>query len=533
MPTEASAATTGGEALRFRDLPALRAWLERLPSDDSVARHAELLAQVGALARPPLAPAVKLALLEELREPVARTQSSYAEICKGRPVPLEEGDRAIWEGVVALWRAMAAGYEALIGELARGAGELGARAALLCQRALRCTGAAMFEHNRVYHAVPGELWQQLHRLYVFAENAGVAGESLADALGREVRETSCAATYVHALLGQLARPDALTVRQMEVADRWLERWESLVALRPDPVPRSGVPALAVDLASPRGVRFARELPSAGVRHLDLEPLDRELRQALAALREGRAPRALGLGELRRDSCANLLRKLHLQWCAAGTGRALERTATEARVTVAASIPAIHFHLTGRAFRPPVELTARERLELDRFGAISDGNELGIASQRSAAIEVWTILDKSASGMLGICREPRAGSRVSHNQLLGLKAAASKTIYIGVVQRLSVEADGTILAGLRIVSSAPQAAAARQAEAGGPETPKYDRALLLPGDAAHSVPETILVLPGWYGPGRLLEVHADGRHRILLQALLERGPNFERAAYSCA
>ena len=63
------------------------------------------------------------------------------------------------------------------------------------------------------------------------------------------------------------------------------------------------------------------------------------------------------------------------------------------------------------------------------------------------------------------------------------------------------------------------------------TGAYDRGLLLPEDAKHRIPASILLLPGWYQGNRNLAVHAGKQAKIRLQALLDDGPNFERATYT--
>jgi hypothetical protein len=101
------------------------------------------------------------------------------------------------------------------------------------------------------------------------------------------------------------------------------------------------------------------------------------------------------------------------------------------------------------------------------------------------------------------------------------------MYLGVVQRLVVDEGGTIWIGLRIILGAPQAAAVRGAEAGA----KFERALLMPEDAARKIPASILLMPGWHQSGRVLALHGDKERKVKLQALLEQGPNYERATYA--
>ncbi|HXF66250.1 MAG TPA: hypothetical protein VNK67_06065, partial [Burkholderiales bacterium] len=459
--------------LQFRNAADCRQWLARLPLANTAICHAALAQQVGLIPACALAPAERLEVLELLRDTVASVQADHAAGFRGKPLPLEAGEREHWRAAVGLWRAMAEGYESLIDAMAGAAPELAAQAALICERALACTALAMDEHHRTYHAVPAALWRQLNRLYAFAESAGVAGAAVSDPVGRAVPATSCAGTYARALLAAAAQPDALTVEEMDTVARWLERWENLVRLSPAAAGRGAAHALAVDLASSRGAGLARELAGEGVRYLELEALGKSLRQAAAALKK-QDPGSLGLGNLPRAQCEKLLLMLHVQWCAAGTGRVDERTPASAKVMICPSLASMHFHLTGKAFRQPGgELTAAERQRLDMLGLAEQVVEREPASQRSAAAETWTIVNQSLSGLLATCRESEVANRIAFGQLVGLAQPARKIMHLGVVRRLVVDEQGVISIGLRVVPGAPQAAAARIAERGA--TGPYERA----------------------------------------------------------
>ena len=518
------------EQLQFSDAAGCKAWLARLPLAKPAQCHALLCAQARLLLPSKIAPSAKLEILELMRDPVARAQAEWMTNCRGKPLPLDARNHEAWESAVGLWRAMAAGYDGLIDAMASTAPELATNAHVICQRALRYTALAMFEYCHIYHAVNGALWQQLHRLYVFSENAGVAATTVSDAVGRQTASTSCAGTYVHALLVHLAQPDSLTGEQLDTVDHWLDRWEATVNLSLDAPLQSAIPALAVDLASQKGAGLAKQMAAAGARHLDLESLSKTLKQASAALKQ-QTPAQLGLGDLPRDACGKLLLQLHIQWCAAGTGRAEERTPASIKVMISPNIASMHFHLTGKAFRQPGgELTAAERQRLDMLGSVSEASDQALASQRSAALETWVIVNQSVSGFLGTAREKDVVNRISHHQLVAIQPTAKKVMYLGIVQRLNVDEAGTMWIGLRIIMGAPQAVAARIAEG---TAGKFERALLMPEDAARKIPASIVLMPGWYQANRALGLQSDKEkeRRIKLQALLDKGENFERATYT--
>jgi cyclic-di-GMP-binding protein len=517
-------AAAGPGQIAFFDLASATAWLARLPQGNSVQSHAALLAQVRLLPTAAIAATAKLEILELMRPQVAAVQADLERGISGASIPLASANRYLWESMTGLWQAMAVGYDSLIDAMATTAPNLAEHAHLICQRALRCTALAMIEHWRVYYAVTGALWQQLHRLYVFSENAGVATSTVSDHVGRASAPTTCAGTYAHALLLHLAGPDSLARAQLDIVDRWLERWEALVSLTLEGLPHSSIPPLAVDVASRKGAGFAKDMPSAGVRHLNMEALSRKLRQTVAAL-DQQTPVQLGLGEMPRDACERLLKLLYIQWCAAGTGRIDERAPTTLKVHISPNLASIHFHISGKAFRQPSgDMTAAERQRQDMLGHTD-----AVPSQRSGALETWDIRNQSRAGFLATCRWDGAMNGIAYRQLVGLLAPARKTIYIGIVQRLVLDEGGTIWIGLRIVLGDPQAVAVRVIEGAG----QYDRALLMPEDAKHKIPASILLLPGWYQANRSLTVHSGKEVKIRLQGLLDEGSNFERSTYGAA
>lgn len=529
MSAEAQAVSRADAALAFSDATTFREWLERLPHGNLVQCHAQFAAQARLLSSLPLRPAARLDLLELMRETIADVQQRYGEICWGRPVPLDAGDQLTWQHVVNVWRDLAAAYDALILDLANSADEIAGRAHVICQRALRYTGLAMSEHNRVYRSIGPELWRQLHRLYVFAETAGIATQGVHDPVGRADPSTSCAATYMHALLAQLAQPDAMSLHQMNLLDGWLDRWERLATLSPDPLPESAISALAVDLAGDKGVGFARDLPAAGVRHLRLEPLGKMLRDLVACLRQGQTPADLGLGPLPRVASEHFLLLLYIQWCAAGTGRMDRRVRTQRRVMIFPTIPSIHFHISSQASANDAATT-----QARATGGVKSVQPLW--SEQAGTVETWLIVNQSASGVLGLCRDPEGGTGIAHAQLVGIRAPGDDHTHIGIVQRLIVDEDGAIWAGLRLLPGTPEAAAAKVVPTGNEQNAqtRQERALILSADTELKSPATIVLPPTWYRANRIIEVHTDTPQSVRLLALLERGTNFERATYmACA
>lgn len=520
------------QPLQFTDSASCKQWLATLPLTNIPQAQQILAAQLASLNAEALAPLERLKVLEALREPLAFVQGEAVKKYAGKPLPLDPAERTAWDKSVALWQEAARGYQLCLKAFREANLAVAPHGALICLRCLRITGQVMLDHYRTYRQVGPALWKTLHELYALAEQHGFARIRVSDVFERHDPDTSCAEAYVQALLMQLANPFAFSVRQMEFVNRWLEKWANLVSLCAQPLPTSAITPVAVDLAGSTGTLFAAALePQPNLRYLDLEQLARALRQTINLLKQGQTPAQLGLGdEARQPGCESLLMLLYVQWCRAGTGRGEERLGSEERAMVCFGIHAVHYHVTGKAFRQPgTSLTAREENDMRTFGHITSRTERMLISHESGTLESWAILNQSASGFLCMLRQPEAQARIAHNQLLGVRRAASRLFYLGLVQWLRLEESGEINVGVRLFPGVPQAIAVRPANfnpAGGGS--RYERALLLPEVPAPATPATVVLPTGWFQAGRFVEVHTERRQVAKLVALLEKGRDFDRA-----
>src|SRR5438132_9161489 len=71
---------------------------------------------------------------------------------------------------------------------------------------------------------PVSVWHELHAYYRLAEMLDCAVTAVTDEQMPLGVGTSCYSIYSHAVLLALADPCAMTVRQIELTDRWLAQW---------------------------------------------------------------------------------------------------------------------------------------------------------------------------------------------------------------------------------------------------------------------------------------------------------------------
>jgi cyclic-di-GMP-binding protein len=527
----------GTAQLQFSDIKSCRQWICSLPlTNVRLAQHT--LTQQIALARQAgLPPMELLRVLEALHEPVAYVQLELARKYTGKPLPLDANEAALWARAGTLWEELVDAYHACHDARMRGDTSLNRHGALILMRCLRYTSLALFEHYRVYREPPAALWRKLCQFYLHAEQGGFAHVTVIDKFENRDADSNCTAAFCHALLAQIANPFALSGRQMEFMVRWIETWSGQVNLTASPLPPTSNSALAVDLAESDGAVIAAQLqPLPTVRYLDFDPLSRTLRQFIAALKQGKTPVQLGLGEdARQPGCENLLMLLYIQWCRAGTERGEERVASEEKAQVCMGLHAAHFFIHGRAFRAPGKsLSGQEERDMQMFGHISERTQLMLASIQSSAVETWRLANRSNTGYMCMLRDPDTRSRIEHYQLLAVRNSTSPVFHVGVAQWLRTRESNQLFVGVRLFPGVPRALTIRPLNFSAPSGVKgYERGLLLPEIPAPSTPATLILPAGWYQPGRMIEIHDGGKQVAKLAALFEKGSDFDRCTLSFA
>lgn len=519
---------------RFVDAKACRSWLTALPLANTHLAHAEIATQLGLLNAYPIAPLERLLILEALREPVTFLQQEMAKEYIGRPLPLDLPHQAVWNSAYALWRAMGAAYLLCLQGLAPRAQEEPGRVALVCHRCLRYAGLQIAEHYRTYRQVPGDLWQQLHDLYSFAEERDLGSRAVEDPLNRQANGSHCMAAYTQALMLDLADPYRLAPRELATLERWLEKWAGRVEVLPAPPADSSLSLVGVDLEGASGpVILHQDQPMQRPRYLDTERFGATFRKRIKALRKGDSPERIGLGQdCTQPGCEALLVALYRHWCEAVVKkRVFNRRPGVTQAQVSVGMPALHFFVSGeKPFRQPGEtgrLSQREVEDLALFGRVSTRTERMRVSQLGFALETWKIQDESALGFR--LARPAEGMRLSYKQLLGVRPSDGKYFALGVVKWLIFTLDGELHVGMRTLPGVPLPLAARPATL--PATAeKFVQAFLLPEMPVLRETASLLIPRGWFQPGRVLEIYGDRSEMVRLHALVETGADYERVGF---
>lgn len=529
------APANGRHEPKFSDSQSCKSWLRGLPLTNVNLAHAEIVTQLTLLNRngraiPPLE---RLKILELLREPVAFLQGELAKRYQAKPLPFGHADQACWDDAMELWQAMETGYRLCL-EHSGEEGELKEHRALVTQRCLRYLSHRMTEHYHAYRELPKELWRDLHALYRDAEAAGIGSQPLRDRLNHYLNATTCAATYVQALLTYLANPYQLTPRQLAQVGELLDKWapRCALALQP-PDPRHFAP-IGVDPAGD-GPPAHLEGNATAPRYLDTTRLGGTLSQRIKWLQGHNKPQEVGLPEdCTQPACGALLLSLYQLWCGGRPRRTMQRRKTVPKAEVCFGFPAMYFHQAGKPYAPPKArhfYGVREMEDLRLFGrAASRAAASFKAEPADYPLEVWDIRDESAQGY-GLGRPPGKGSPLLHYQLLAVRPFDSRRFALGHIRWLTFGGDNALQVGITLLPGSPVPAIVRIAGGAEPE-PRTEPAFLLPEVPALKAPASLVTPPGFYRPDALLELHGqDGPVTVRLTGLLEKGADFERMGFA--
>ncbi|RPI46732.1 MAG: hypothetical protein EHM59_06625 [Betaproteobacteria bacterium] len=461
--------------------------------------------------------------LEQLRSRASELLAAQRCRYAGKPLPLADDERHAWEEQVALWQALYFGYAMCTD--AAGEADL---TALVWLRSLDSLGRAIREYARAYRAVPAALWKELNSCYRAAESCGLESTEV-PVQGRAGASESCRTIYLVTVLHEAANVYALSAAQMHALERWLPDWARSIDLLPA-APAASRSPLAIDLCGDSGAQVARELGSSDtLRYLDTSVLAARLRALASSLREGTPEPELeeALRELPHAALERMLTHLYVQWCSAGTGRIDERRDTAIRAQVAVTMHAVHFQISGRAFRQPgLRYTREEEYDLATFGHITERTEQRLLTGRSSALEPWEIFNHSLSSSFGMCRKPDLQSRIGHGQLVAIRTSSAAAPMLATVQRLKMESDGSLNAGVKVIRGEVRGVAVRPA---GDASQKYERALVVSDDDAKA-PPTMIVPRDQFGAGALIEIYSNRGETVQLGEVVERGFDFERVTF---
>ena len=520
----------GGDvrALVFSDAESAKHWAHTLPLTNVALVCETVQGQLKALSAATFAPRERATIAEVLRDLIAYLHTELARRYAGKGQPAVDREFEAAAHAIALWQGLWEQYSACLKPLLEGDPELVGVKAKILQRGVYVGKQLVLVHGLARRTVPKSIWHELHAYFRLAEMLDCAVTAISDDLIPNAVGISCYSTYSHALLLGLADPCAMTVKQIELTDRWLAMWARKIF----PYARqreSESPVILIDLDGETGAALVPGVPrdlAEPVRFGYPAKLATSVRGRLKRLQSGANPAELQLGQdCSAEQCTTLLGHLDSRWYqlprpAAGTPAATIELC-------AGGLPAAYFRVGGRSFDrkdPAKQLSFEETQQLQTLGTVPDYDRGRDDAERDWAWERWKgTYEWREAALVRV-------SDAQHRWLLEQLAIArgDGEVRVGFVTRVALEEQDELALSLRLWPGAPKAITLRPLSAAGSDDALVPALILAetPDDKAS------LVLPlRTFNPSRVLRsVDGGGERSFRLVRLLQRGVDFERAAF---
>jgi cyclic-di-GMP-binding protein len=521
-------------ALAFADVESAKRWAHALPHANVALSCETVQTQLRALAAAQFAPRERATIAEVLREQVSHLHTELARRYAGKGQPAVDREAEAAEQAIALWQGLWEQYSTCLKPLLEGDPELTGVKPKILQRGMYVGKQLVLAHGLARRAVPGSVWHELHAYYRLAEMLECAVAAVSDNLLPNAVGISCYSTYSHALLLGLADPCAMSVRQIELTDRWLGMWSRKVFPYAQQRETEGA-VIEIDLDSGTGAMLVGSVspdPAASMRFGYPGKLATSVRGRLKRLQSGANPAELQLGhDCSIDQCTTLLGHLDARWYQVPRRRSgLPGKDVE---LCAGGLPAAYFRVGGHTFErkgPAGRLSFAEAQQLHAIGPVPDYDRGREGAELEWAWERWegSIERRDAS----VARVSDPVHRWMLDQLAIVRADGQ--IRVGSVTRVALGADGQLGAEgqlgltLKLWSGTPVAMALHPLSAASSDDPP------LPALRFDETPDDkpcLVLPPRTFNPSRVLRSQGVGPERkYRLTRLLHRGTDFERAAF---
>ena len=515
--------------LAFADADGCASWLRAVPLTNIPRYYETILGQLKRLSEVDFAPRERARIAEMMREPVVFLHTELARRYAGKPQPASERENDAAEQALALWQALWSQYSACLKPLLEGDPDLQGVKAKVLQRGLWVGKQLLLVYGLARRVPPPAVWQELHAYYRLAEILDCAVTAVSDELMPNAIGVSCYSTFCHALLLDLADPCAMTVRQIELTDRWLSMWARKVFPYAQQRETEG-PLIVIDLDAatgavllPVGPRNAGEATRYGYP----AKIVTSVRGRLKRLASGANPAELQLGhDASVEACTTLLTYLDSRWYALPP----RRTSAEPNASVelcVGGLGAAYFRVAGRTFSSADllgRLSYQGTQHLATLGALTDYDRNKEEAEKVWAWESW---QGSYDWTAATLRRVGTGAHRWHlDQLVVLRD--DERIRCGYVTRVALDNRGELAVSLKLWPGSATAVAVRALTTMLVEDPPAPAVTLAetPDQKA-----CVIIPPRTFSAGRVLRSLASGpERRLRLTRLVQRGADFERAAF---
>jgi hypothetical protein len=485
----------------------LAAWLASFPTASSFELARALARYLTPLDRTEPALDKRLQVLETLSARTDLVLRELADVYGKSPQPMGAHAREALDLARKLAFTVARSYKAAALERAKVRMAVGAgkKLAPLVLKAMRYVAEGMRGSYKAYSRVPKGAWDEMHQLYLCAEQAGIA-TGVADAEGK----ASIAEFYCESLLLSLTDPYRLVPGEVEAIEALIRELRAPVSVGQElPETRASCHFLVPcdEDAPPRPLRDGNNgVDGSSVRVFDASALV----DALRARNEQAA------GDADADDRAALITKLILLWDDPPR-RAFRRDPAQGSVAICVGVkPIAHFVAHDATTDGEAETKALRQGITMPLRALPE-DESGAA----IPIHEWAVINLSARG-LKVRRSATTAYPITVGEVVGIRAPGKVLWTIGVTRWITALEDGTTEFGVQFFASAVCAVWVRNSS---PSSPR--KLGLLVADGEENSDESVLTPPNTYSDSAEFELRGEGyRSRVRASGLIERNTHFD-------
>ena len=412
----------------------------------------------------------------------------------------------IWNAVFAFWKQLADSYRLCLTRFQAGAGGwsgMKAQMPMVVARALRALTLQLKWQLLRYGPIDQRVWEQMGRLYAYAEERGFATTPVVVYPGK-FGQSTVEREFLKGVMLNISSTDSLLPAKLEIAERVVAQFSESFVMNRQPgrgchyyfdLNESKLPARVMSrLQMTPGLRFFGPGTAAP-----------ELEKLIAAVQaDGVVPSHVNLGgSFDPEVVLEALRHLARYWAPNPPARSEERRNSVSRMTV------VH--------------------DFDEIVSTVSGETQGLSFD--STVEIWTVENESGGGY-GALMPQATSDWLRVGTLLGVKLDDGASWGVGIVRRLSAYDHKQRYVGIQVLTKG--ATVVKLAAVSAIGSPELESALLLPSNAndTNGASEMNLLLrPGAFSLQKSMEMRAYGRTYLLVpRKLLEGGHDFDMARF---
>ena len=451
----------GGAGAFVAEPRKVKAWVAALPRANAQATEQELSRALESLASQKLAGTQRLAALEEIRAAVIESVNLLERQFSSNPLPLPP-DKARAAAVAETFHLMLGhGYRRAVHDICAPSGAVpflkGGSVLQALERAAWHYSRALGLAWRVYRPPGAGAWQGLHRVHRFAAQLKLDRKLVDDAAAGAGQDVNT--IYVQTLLLAAVNPYAFGQSEQDTLWPITRGYAARCGLSEQP-PDGLAPVVPEDADRGPGPGAGEESHSLW---LDLRAFADDVERALGRVRDGHAELNPGAGAGVRVGNDLLIRLRRAFGQIAARG--LARLPAGHRLDTVLGLSGLHYFLAGqRDFDTFMRQSAQGTVHVIAGAAWTQG----AAGMTKVARFTGKVLDQSLGGYR-MAWESADQARARVGELVGLNfgdEGEEQEWMVGVMRWLRYEDDGSLSAGVELLSRRSSAVALRVVSADG-------------------------------------------------------------------